>query len=429
MSLFKASAGVVDITPPVGFPIGGYLLREGLSVGVLDPIRAKIFYISDEENSLIIISFDWIYLFGEWAEGLRGEIGKKIGISAENVILTATHTHSGPGVFASYLGGAENKIIGEDEYLGLVFDKIMGELGKLLESARFVEIKRGKSLVSDLGANRNDPKGFYDNQLNCLVFTDEDGDVILRLVNYGCHLTSLGPENFLFSGDFLGEALDRLDFFCGGTSIFLNGSAGDVSTRFTRKGRGTEEKSRFAEIFADAAFWAQKTAVPLAGDTLSVKSGRVKIKYAEIHAGDEAERELKRMDDEIKKGRETGIDQGEIRRLESLREGAIVRLFISKSSGIDTIFGERKMEAEVSIAVLGGVGLIFFPGEVMSRTAMDLKEEATFPLLISGYANDYYGYLVPSDLRDDGGYESMVTILSDDSIDGIFSIATDLIRG
>ena len=63
----------------------------------------------------------------------------------------------------------------------------------------------------------------------------------------------------------------------------------------------------------------------------------------------------------------------------------------------------------------------------MSRTAMDLKEEATFPLLITGYANDYFGYLVPSELRDDGGYESMVTILSDDSIDRMFSAASELI--
>ncbi len=388
---------------------------------------ARIFYISDGDNSLIIIGFDWIHLHGTWAEELRSEIGEKTGILPENVILTATHTHSGPGVFASYLGRTENEIIGEGEYLGIVSERIMVAVEKLLKSARFVEIRRGKSLASEIGANRNDPKGFCDNQLNCLVFTDENGDVLSRLLNYGCHLTSLGPENLLFSGDFVGEALDRLDSYSGGISIFLNGSAGDVSTRFTRRGRGTEEKSRFAVIFRDAAFWAQKTAAPLAGETLLVKSERVKVKYAEIPNGDEAERELKRIDDEIKKGIEERIDRGEMRRLESRREGALVRLFLAGSGGIDAIFGERRMEAEVSIVMLGDIGLIFFPGEVMSRTAMDLKEEAGFPLLISGYANDYFGYLVPGDLRDDGGYESMVTILSDDSIDGIFSTARDMI--
>jgi len=118
-----------------------------------------------------------------------------------------------------------------------------------------------------------------------------------------------------------------------------------------------------------------------------------------------------------------------MRRLESRREGALVRLFLAGSGGIEKIFGDRSMEAEVSIVRLGDIGLIFFPGEVMSRTAMDLKEEATFPLLITGYANDYFGYLVPGDLHDEGGYESMVTILSDDSIDQIFSAARELIGG
>lgn len=429
MTIFKASAVAVDITPPVGFPMGGYLLRDGVSVGVLDPIMARIFYISDGDNSLLIIGFEWIHIQGTWADGMRSEIAKKIGISPENVILVATHTHSGPGVFSSYLKGAESETIGEGEYLGGVSEKIMGELERLTESARFVEIKRGKSQVSDIGANRNDPSGVYDSQINCLVFTDENREIVSRLVNYGCHPTSLGPDNLMFSGDFVGDALQRLDSSGGGISIFLNGSAGDVSTRFTRKGRGAEEKSRFAGIFRDAAFWAQKTASPLSGETLSVKSVKVNVKYAEMPNAEDVERELSQIDEEIKRGRGKELDQGEMRRLESRREGALVRLFLAKSGGIDAIFGERKMEAEVTIVRLADVGLIFFPGEVMSRTAMDLKEDATFPLLITGYANDYFGYLVPGDLKGHGGYESMATILSDDSIDRIFSAARELIWG
>ena len=158
-----------------------------------------------------------------------------------------------------------------------------------------------------------------------------------------------------------------------------------------------------------------------------MKSVKVNVKYAGMPDADDTKRELLQIDEEIKEGRDKKFDQGEMRRLESRREGTLVRLFLSGSGGIEKIFGERRMEAEVSIVRLGDIGLIFFPGEVMSRTAMDLKEEATFPLLITGYANDYFGYLVPSELRDDGGYESMVTILSDDSIDRMFSAASELI--
>lgn len=423
-AVFRASASSVDITPQVGFPLGGYIMRNGVSTGVLDPIRARIGYITNEESAVVIIGFDWIYIFGGWGDSLRNKIGDALGIDPGNVILTATHTHSGPGVFRSYRTSEEST---EEEYLDEVTEKVTEAAVSLSSTSRYVNMRKGKIAVGEIGANRNDPDGDFDDYIVGLTFIDDGGKIVLRLLNYGCHPTSLGPENLLFSGDFVGYGLDILDCDRGGTSIFLNGAAGDISTRFTRRGRSTDERARFGEILSEAAGWIQKASTPHLGDQISVKSRIVPVAYREIPDEKESEAIIEETVEKLKEGVAGGLSPGEIRRLESLKEGALTRLFISKLGGIEAVLGERKMEAEIELLMIGEMGLLFLPGEIMSGTAIRLKESAGYPLAVTGYANDYLGYLVDEGDEDGHGYESFVTLLSDESIKEIVKTAENLI--
>jgi hypothetical protein len=415
-----ACAASLDITPPVGFPLGGYILRTGVSVGVLDPIKARLLSVGDGRVRCLLISLDWIYVDGRWSQALKEDAARALDTSPDRVIVTATHTHSGPGVFRSWTTPDAR----EGEYLGEVRARVVDAARRLAAGERPVSLSVGTARVEGIGADRNDPHQEIDDRLTLVSLISPDGDDDGRLINYACHPTVLGPENLRFSSDWVGAGLSLVDRAMGGTSLFLNGGAADVSTRFTRKGRGVEEIGRVAEIFLDAVRRARGGGAVSAGG-IRVVSRRVAVKYKPLPDPAEATKELEAADRRIAEARSRGAVSGEIRRLESIREGALVSLTFASLGGFDKVFGVRPMEAIVTLVRIGSIGIVFFPGEVTSDTAGAISAAAPFYLMVAGYADDYFGYLAPNE----GGYESAVAVLSSESIERIVGAARDLIKG
>jgi neutral ceramidase len=416
---FRASADSVDITPPEGFPLGGYILRSGVSEGVLDPILVRALLLRGGDDTLLLISVDWVYIDGRWARGLKDAAAKVLGVDEERVIVLATHTHSGPGVF----GSSPVKAPGETAYLSDVRHRVVDTVRRLADETRQVTPRIGSTRVRELGRHRNDPKLPVDEELLVLTLGGSNGGLLGRVIMYGCHPTVLGPENLLFSGDWVGWGLSAVDRQLGGTSLFINGAAGDVSTRFTRAGRGLGEVKRYAEVFRDAVERSEGRVTTLSAEGITVRTSDVPVRYRDLPDREEAERALVQIEREIAAERERGASPEAIRRLESVREGAIVSLFFATGGGFEAILGERKMTATITLVRVGPLGMVFFPGEVMSETAIALKESARGPLAVCAYANDYFGYLS----HGAGDYESTMALLSPDSIGAIVEAARALI--
>ncbi|MCP4756989.1 MAG: hypothetical protein GY866_39505 [Proteobacteria bacterium] len=428
----KASFTTSDITPEVGFPMGGYMMRNDVSRGILDPIRARLLYLEESGNAVLLVSLDWVHLWGQWTTSTGDILAGSLDMPRENIIFSAIHTHSGPGVFKSVLKPAAT----ENSYLHEVSQKLVRAAEGLPEKAIAIATHVGKTMVANLGANRNDPKSPCDSELVSIVFTESSHpsavseEVLFRIVNYGCHPTTLGPENLLFSADWVGEGLDRT---AGG--FFINGGAGDVSTRFTRKGRGDAERDRFADVFAAAVSEAEAGASPLVNGRFFLTTEKVAVKYRDFPDENTAEKLVTSVWQKIAEAKQSEIDPGTIRQLESVAEGALAQLFLVQSGGPEAVFGSREMEARLSLLTIGNVGILFMPGEVMSRTVISLKKTArqrNMTLLVSGYSGDYFGYLVPG--RENVGpkatvnYESLIALLSEESIQGIIDLAKDLIQ-
>ncbi|WP_250656196.1 neutral/alkaline non-lysosomal ceramidase N-terminal domain-containing protein [Alkalimarinus coralli] len=98
-SHFMASAETVDITPPPGYlPRAGYATWSTIGEGFRTRLYARVYYLRDVEgDSHLIVQTDL-------ATGSRilhtrlGEVlAKQTDISARNLTVTATHSHSAPG--------------------------------------------------------------------------------------------------------------------------------------------------------------------------------------------------------------------------------------------------------------------------------------------------------------------------------------------
>lgn len=229
----EVATATVDITAPIGYPMGGYGARKGVSTGTHDPLLAKILLIRTGGRQLGIVTFD---LVGIVAPRLTREARETLGIST--LLEIATHDHS--GAVAKDRENPEN-----DPWFHSMEDKVLSALKQAQSRYAPAELSVGQASVY-IGHNRrkvNDdgsvtmfwrnadrlPTHPVDPRIGILRFTGADGHVLALLVNYACHAVVLGPDNLEFSEDWPGYMARRLERQLGGVAFFIPGAGGDIN--------------------------------------------------------------------------------------------------------------------------------------------------------------------------------------------------------
>ena len=96
----------VNITPPLGITLIGSQGKP--SDSVMDDLYAKAMVLSDGHNTVAIVSADLLYTpLEEITDPVRTIVHEKLGIPKQNIMVCATHTHSGPEVFTPLEAAAE----------------------------------------------------------------------------------------------------------------------------------------------------------------------------------------------------------------------------------------------------------------------------------------------------------------------------------
>ena len=100
MSLLLGTARE-NITPPIGTCLFGY--RPDLhSKAVEDELNVTAFYFKNDSTSVIWISATVCLLNTQLVTDTRRRISDQSGVPFENIIISATHTHSGPNTCGMY---------------------------------------------------------------------------------------------------------------------------------------------------------------------------------------------------------------------------------------------------------------------------------------------------------------------------------------
>ncbi|UCD57344.1 MAG: neutral/alkaline non-lysosomal ceramidase N-terminal domain-containing protein, partial [Candidatus Hydrogenedentota bacterium] len=97
----------IDITPADSLPMGGYIARTEPAAGTHDPLSAKAVSFRQGKTSAMLVALDILYVSEQWARKFRKAVSRKIGLPQKNVLVAATHTHSGPAVFSPTVPRAE----------------------------------------------------------------------------------------------------------------------------------------------------------------------------------------------------------------------------------------------------------------------------------------------------------------------------------
>jgi hypothetical protein len=91
----KIGAAEIDITPPVGHRMAGYF-DERLSTGVHDPLKAKAIVMKQGDERIALVFCDLVGVSLNVTTNARSQIADKTGIPVSHIVISATHSHTGP---------------------------------------------------------------------------------------------------------------------------------------------------------------------------------------------------------------------------------------------------------------------------------------------------------------------------------------------
>jgi len=240
---FRAAVAKVDISPPAGLPMYGFLDRikeNKLSTGTLDPLYARVLVMEVGERRVALVTLDMGRTFGEPVLAqLRQQVRASAGISL--LVVTASHTHAGPNILDEYPANRP------PEWELTAVEKIaeaVSEASRHLVDAR-IGTGRGEVYI---GYNRRQvhsdgtvtmlwtnpgkqPSAPLDPTVLVMRIDDGNGTPLAVLVNYACHPVVLGPDNLKYSADFVGAMTKSVEKAFNGAPLcfFLQGADGDIN--------------------------------------------------------------------------------------------------------------------------------------------------------------------------------------------------------
>ncbi len=261
----KVGAAVVDITPPLGMTMEGFDVRTAGATGIHDPLHARALVAEGADGTTVaLVVADLIQVDLHLQELVAAEVRERTGIPRERIQLAGTHTHSGP------------MLREPSDAEAAIGRAIADAVARAWEGRRDAVAAVGIGEVTGIGANRRPGGGPVDDRVTVTRFDDLDGRPIATHVNYGCHPTTLGPNNLLYSADYPGVLCRLVDEAIGGVTIFSTGPQGDVNPGgYSPEGsmvgvvvpwRTFESAERYGRLLADCAIATRAALVPVASD-------------------------------------------------------------------------------------------------------------------------------------------------------------------
>lgn len=236
-----------DLTPPAGIHSRLWgAAKHDIAEGIHRPLTctAIAFQKSRTEPPLVLVALEygcWGNTEDEWH--VRGALLEALGLDPSRVIISLSHTHSGPTINRQMQDAPGGHLIAP--YLDRVRDTVI-EAAKTARDTAVVgalewnygrcALAVNRDLPDPTGKNRAvcgfNPDAPADDTLLVGRITDDAGGILGTIVNYACHPTTLAWENRLISPDFIGAMRETVESHTGGAPcLFLQGAPGEVSPR------------------------------------------------------------------------------------------------------------------------------------------------------------------------------------------------------
>ena len=409
----RVGVAEVKITPPLGIPLAGYYSPRGCE-GVLADLCAKAMVLDDGQTSAAMVVCDLISLPRHTVLEARKLIEEKTKIPGDNVMISATHTHTGP-VLAQKLSRdpkgekatlvekytaelpakiAEAVVEAQKRLVGVRVSHASGREDRLAFNRRFW-MKDGTVGWNPGKHNPNTirPVGPVDPEIGVVYCETADRKPLLTYVNYAMHPDTTGGLKCW--PDYMGVLAARLSEYKGPEmlTIFANGTCGNlnhVNVQWSDRQHGPEEAIRLGTILAGGVLKAYMDLKPASDLTLQVRHQVLELPLPKV-----TEEDVAQAKEIVKQGSKAKFLQ---------QVQAYKALDVADRQG-------KPWEAEVQVIALGkDLVWVALPGEVFVELGLSIKAASRFKQThIAELANGSFGYIPNCSAYAEGNYEAVST--------------------
>jgi hypothetical protein len=433
----RVGAAQVEITPPAGTPMAGYY-SERAAQGVHDDLFAKAIVIESGGVKSALVALDLITTQREFVQEARRMILAGPGIPPGNVMISATHAHTGPIVSG---GSSRTAAFGGESDLarkytralpGLIAESVRQACARLVPATVWAARGREESLAFNrrfhmkdgsvgwnpgrLNPNILRPAGPIDPDVPVFHFASLDEKPLAIYVNYSMHLDTVG--GLQISADYpywLGRILRQVK----GPEVitmFTIGTAGDVNhinVGWRAQPKGQAEATRIGAVLAGAVIRELPNLDAVSGTVLQCRSSLVRLPVAEVKPGD------------LEKARETLGRRGKGGKEPAFLE--VVDAF--KVTDVHEREG-APYEVEVQVITLGtDAAWVSLPGEIFVELGLAIKQASPFKYtVVAELANGSIGYIPTRQAWTQGNYEVVSARCGPGSGEMLVEAASRLLR-
>lgn len=394
----------LDMELPLNIPLAGYGSKERRVSGFYDwrnrypggqlfktpeaqhsPIRSKVMLLQKGGEFLVFISLDTIGVEHRFIKKLAKEL-KTFGIKEHQLIVSATHTHGGPGTLSKRL---PLQLVAVDLYskknFELVLSKVVASVTEAFSNMVPAELYHHEAIIEGVQKNkwRREDEEHFDKKASFILaknlyhggwmggvihFSIHGGTMPIGLMEYSSDINGaieMQMENYFMS---IQPQLGRPAF------VFLNGAEGDVGGYGERSVENLNQQAENFLISAKRSFEASSPR-KLASD-FSVKKKKIFVGFPGVP--------MKKCQAALFNGLPFGF-----------------RL---------NIFPLLPAQSYISQATVGDLLIMTWPGEPSTQLGYDLQAEAAKKgyarSLVVGLANDYMTYFTTKSEYQEAAYDS-----------------------
>src|SRR5438876_8108589 len=255
---------------------------ERLSTGVRDPLQATAVYLHQDNQQAALVFCDLIGVPQTVTDQARAIATRKTGIPSTNILVAATHSHTGPLYFDALRTFLHERAVeknGTDpqetiDYPSALAEKLAGAIVQAKAAGRPVELAAGVARQTGLSFNRRfhmkdgtvvfnpgklNPNivraaGPIDPGLGLVVFRERQQDrPLASLAVFALHLDTTGGTEYSADYPFYLEQTLRAKLGADFISIFGAGTCGDINhidVSTDRPQKGGEEARRIGNALA-----------------------------------------------------------------------------------------------------------------------------------------------------------------------------------
>lgn len=388
----KAGFYEANITPPLDCVMPGYYDLNHKGVGIDEELYAKAVVVQDGKDTVAIVAIDACFITADIHDIVTERISRLAGIDADNVAISAVHTHKGVPIADC----PEYNLAADSAFRDVCYRKIADAVVLASQRLQEVTISYDTVQVPGLAHNRTSimPNGTYrtwiaddsvetsklageDNTFTVMSFKTAEGKIIGSVSNFALHSDCTGHYGF-YSGDYSSVISSTLKEKYGNdfVSVFLLGTCGDINHEDHHVASRPDPMCYHRVIgrkLGESAINLIENATPIT--KTGVKSVKELITFKKrVPSYDEALKELAIMDE---------------RCYEWCRDFFWKNYFYYMATN-----NTDEVQLYLQCIKIGEVCIHFLPGEDFVETGLSIKDDSPFEKsFVVELSNSHIGYV------------------------------------